>query len=116
MVDHGDFNVVSSQHEKWGGRPYASSSSDGVFIFKMGQGLVDVGNVGPTFTWSNGRYGFQQIKEKLDKGLANGEWMTLFSRALISVLPRYASDHAPILLNTSGAMGAGPKPFRFESI
>lgn len=37
MVDHGDFNVVSSQHEKCEGRPYASSSSDGFFIFKRGE-------------------------------------------------------------------------------
>lgn len=34
---------------------------------------------------------------------------------MICNLPRYSSDHAPILLQMVGAMVAGTKPFRFES-
>lgn len=85
------------------------------FQLRMRQGLVDVGSLGQCFTWCNGRSGFHQIRERLDKGLANGDWMTLFPHAVIRILPRYASDHAPIILNTCGAMDAGPKPFLFKS-
>lgn len=63
----------------------------------------------------NGRSGIHHIRERLDKGLANGEWTSLFPRAIVRNLPRCASDHSPILLDTVGAMGARPKPFRFES-
>lgn len=54
----GDFNMVSGQHEKWGGRPLASSSADSFFQLRMRQGLVDVGSSGPCFTWCNGSSGF----------------------------------------------------------
>lgn len=111
----GDFNAILGQHEKWRAQPVGSSSSDGFYQFKLLNGMVDVRSTGPQFTWCNGRSGHQQIREHLDKGLANGDWSALFPRALIRNLSRYLSDHAPILLNTIGAMGAGPKPFRFES-
>lgn len=111
----GDFNAISGQHKKWGGRPVSSSSSDGFLYFKTSMGLVDVGSSGPCFTWCNGRHGNQKIRERLDKGLANGEWISLFPCAVVKTLPRVASDHAPIFLDTNGASNAGPKPFRFES-
>lgn len=69
---------------------------------------MDVKSTGPQFTWINGRSERSQIRERL----VNEEWISLFPRALIQILPRCASDHAPILLDT---VGAGPKPFRFES-
>lgn len=47
--------------------------------------------------------------------MANGDWRTLFNRATLHHLPRNASDHAPILLDTQGEHTAGPRPFRFES-
>lgn len=39
----GDFNGVSGQHEKWGDRPYASSSSDGFFFFFSVEDALGVG-------------------------------------------------------------------------
>lgn len=110
----GDFNTMSGQHEKWGGRPYASSSSDGFLQMHFSLGLVDIGSSSPHFTWCNGRNGSHKIRERLDKGLANGEWLHLFPRAVIRNLPRYALDHSPILLDTFGGMNSGPKPFYFK--
>lgn len=74
-----------------------------------------MGSMGPRCTWSYGRVGFHQIRERLNKGLTNRDWLTLFPRAIIRVLPRFSSNNAPIFLQTSGAMGAGPKPFPFET-
>lgn len=67
-----DFNAVSGQQEKWGGQPFASSSSDGFAQLIMDNGLINLGSLGPRFTWSNGRSGFHQIRERLDKGLLMG--------------------------------------------
>lgn len=83
----GDFNALFSQQKKRGGRPFVSSSRDGFYQLKLAHGLVDLGSSGPVFTWCNGRSGRDQILERLDKGLANGEWATLFPRALIRNLP-----------------------------
>lgn len=66
------------------------------------------------FTWTNGRDGRQAIFECLDKGKANGHWRFFFQHALVHHLPRYALDHAPIILNMEGGSNAGLKPFRFE--
>lgn len=76
---------------------------------------MDVGSSSLHFTWCNGRSERQQIRERLDKGLANGEWTTLFPRVLIRNLPRHSSDHALLLLQLDRAMSAGVKPFRLES-
>lgn len=111
----GDFNALSGQHEKSGGRPFTSLSRDSFYQLKLAHGLVDLESSGPVFTWCNGRSERHQIRERLGKGLANREWASLFPRALIRNLPSHNSDHAPILLSLDGAMGAGSKPFRFES-
>lgn len=75
---------------------------------------MDVGFVGNPFTWSNGRYGREAIFERLDRGVANGDWRVLLPRATIKHLLRVASDHAPLLLNTVGEQNSEPKPFCFE--
>lgn len=79
----GDFNSISGQDEKWGGKPVVSSSRDGLYQLKLNHGMMDVDNSGPRFIWCNGWRGRHQIRERLDKGLANGEWSTLFPKALV---------------------------------
>lgn len=61
-----DFNAISGQNEKWGGRPYAYLSRDGFYQLKLNHGLVDIGNSGSRFTWCNGKGGAQNIRERLD--------------------------------------------------
>lgn len=54
--------------------------------------------------------------ERLDRGLGNGDWRSLFTRTTVRHLPRHASDHAPLLLDTMGDTDRCPRPFRFEAI
>ncbi|KAB1219218.1 hypothetical protein CJ030_MR3G001299 [Morella rubra] len=110
----GDFNAVAHSSDKTGGRLLPFSSSNGLFQLSLSHGLVDVDFTGNPFTWTNGKDGQHAIFERLDKGVANGPWRLLFPRAMVCHLPRYASDHAPILLDTEGGSQASPKPFRFE--
>lgn len=74
----GDFNALSNNSEKMGGRTFTSSSRGGFYQLKVTHGLTDIGCTGNPFTWCNGRKGYQQIRERLDKGIANGEWALLF--------------------------------------
>lgn len=97
----GDFNAILSQSKKQGGKPFASSSlKSGLKKFMEDNRLVDLGFCEPKFTWNNNRHGWGNIKERLDRGVANHQWTTLFPNATIRHLPTLTSDHASILLDT----------------
>lgn len=95
----GDFNAITTPSEKLGGHPFASSSFGGLRGFINSCGLVDMGFHGNSYTWTNGRQGCANIKERIDRGLANQQWRTLFSNATILHIPSITSDHLPLLLN-----------------
>ena len=78
--------------------------------------MMDLGSVGPAFTWINKRKGLAHVKEILDKAIGNIEWRNLFSEAIFSVLTAGGSDHAPILFLGSPKSSFLPKPFRFHSM
>jgi hypothetical protein len=84
--------------------------------FVNSNALVDLGFVGNRFTWSNHRSGSANIRERLDRGFANQNWVHIFPNSLIKHFPAIQSDHCPILLSTSGSYQNIPKLFRFEVI
>ena len=49
----GDFNMILSQSDKYGGRPFACSSNDPFRSFLDSFGMIDLGFSGNPFTWSN---------------------------------------------------------------
>jgi hypothetical protein len=110
----GDFNAILSPAEKIGGRIFGSSSHSEFQDFVHANGLIDLGFYGNPFTWNNNRHGSFNIRERLDRGLANLAWILLFPEASISHLPATSSDHNPILLSTAGNQTPLPKPFKFE--
>jgi exonuclease III len=111
----GDFNSVLSPAEKSGGRSFGSSSQGDFADFVQFNALVDLGFFGNKFTWSNHRPGRANIRERLDRGLANQQWVHLFPNIVINHLTTSQSDHCPILLSTEGSYQNIPKPFRFEA-
>lgn len=46
----GDFNSVSRQADKRGGRPWASSSVNGIYQLSLQHGLIEVDFVGNSYT------------------------------------------------------------------
>jgi hypothetical protein len=112
----GDFNSILYQGEKKRGRHITSSSNRGLLGVVQDQGLIDLNFSGLAFTWSNKRSGAVNIKEKLDRALANTRWCELFPRALVKHFPPFSSDHAPIVLYIDGELTRLPKPFKFEEI
>jgi hypothetical protein len=48
-----DFNMILSQSEKYGGRPYACSSNDAFHCFLDSFGMIDLRFSGNPFTYSN---------------------------------------------------------------
>jgi hypothetical protein len=111
----GDFNSILSPSEKCGGHDFGSSSHNELTDFVNSNALVDLGFVGNRFTWSNHISGSANIRERLDRGFANQNWVHIFPNSLINHFPAIPSDHCPILLSTSGSYQNIPKPFRFEA-
>ena len=113
----GDFNDMISDEEKLGGLPVNRTHMSAFRNCMDNCGLIDLGFHNLRYTWTNKSPCWQTtIKERLDRGLGNAEWATLFPSAEVHHLPRVKSDHCPILLSTDPRERKPPKPFRFEQM
>ncbi|KAA3488060.1 reverse transcriptase [Gossypium australe] len=63
--------------------------------------LSDIGFSGVSFTWERGNLPETNIRERLDRGVANDEWISLFPLGRVQHLPFSTSDHCPLLINTA---------------
>ena len=97
----GDFNEVTTQSEKSGGRPFRQSQCMDLDNFTDAASLVDISYQGKPFTWSNARQGLALIRERLDRALINPAWLDHFPDTKVIHLPKTHSDHCPILLCTA---------------
>ncbi|XP_050249632.1 uncharacterized protein LOC126696915 [Quercus robur] len=80
-------------------------------------GFLDLGFVGPQFTWSKHYAAGHSVWERLDRGLANYEWLTKFVGARVYHLHSDSSDHCPLLITlTDLKVACKKKIFRFEEM
>ena len=77
-------------------------------------GLIDLGFNGNHYNWNNKRIGHAKIKERVNRGLSNLEWILFFLDAQVDHIPIVSSIHNPICITTDGN-DSHPKPFKFES-
>ena len=61
-------------------------------------GLFDLSFVGQSFTWCNGHLGEQRMLLRLDRMVANANWMELFQEARVHYFSMSSSDHCLLLL------------------
>lgn len=94
-----DFNDISHSREKFGGRRLSLQKMTSFNNFLNCCNLVDLGFVGPRFTWTNNRESGKIVRTRIDRCHANTSWIILFPNSSISHLPRVYFDHFPILLN-----------------
>ena len=76
--------------------------------------MVDLGFAGNPFTWSSNRMGLENIKERLDRGLASPSWTHLHPDYSLIHLSTHNSNHNPISLNTNSTSSFLARPFRFD--
>ena len=76
--------------------------------------MVDLGFSRNPFTWSNKRQDHHLIKERLDRGIANSQWVHLFPHFAVHHHPAQTSDHNPIILDIAPSDLFLPRPFIFE--
>lgn len=110
----GDFNDIRTIKEKKGGitRSNASCSLFNKLLSVLG--VHDIKTLGGRFTWM-GRRSKYTIMSRIDRTLANDDWMELYPSATVSLFPWIGSDHRPLLLNTEGFKWKRSKAFRYDS-
>lgn len=94
----GDFNKIMWSVEKKGGKIKEWHQMRRFREVLEICGLLDLGYMGSPFTWSNGRRGEDNIREKLDRALSNAAWKTIYQKIHIKHLARYKSDHSPLIV------------------
>ncbi|KAK9014821.1 hypothetical protein V6N11_005959 [Hibiscus sabdariffa] len=98
----GDTNIVASPNEKYGGTPFDHNNTKWFHEFLQRSYLMEIQSKGGAYTWSNQRCEENEICEKLDRVMSSVEWSFLFPKAIAIIEIHVASDHAPIVLLTTG--------------
>lgn len=109
----GDFNCKLRAKE----RSTMGGTSSCFQNWVMSRALIDLGFIGPPFTWSHGKTVETRRAARLDRGLCDDGWRHLFPNACVKHLPHVWSDHCPILLHLGGtpSTGLGERPFKFQA-
>ncbi|KAF5481578.1 hypothetical protein F2P56_002218 [Juglans regia] len=95
----GDFNEIITNDEKWGGKARPENQME-MFRELMRDGnLFDLGWRGDMYTWSNSHTYATFTKERLDRVVANPQWMNFYSETWVEVLVARTSDHKPLLVH-----------------
>ena len=66
----------------------------------MNGGLYDLGYKRCDFTWFNSRNGGNEIRERLDRALANEKWRNLYPKAVLTHEISAYSDNLSIFLSS----------------
>lgn len=100
-VVFGDFNEIMYLYEKLGGVEREARQMEAFQDCMNKCGLVDLGFVGQKFTWCNGRDNDSKTKLRLDRMVANEEWLKHFSDARVFHTAMSISNHCLLKLKLS---------------
>ena len=112
----GDFNEVLHAHEHNGVGAKSQAQMD---LFRDALdtcGLTDLGYRGNKWTFERRVTGGTYTRVRLDRGVANPEWLMAFPDATVEHKIATTSDHVPLLLSFRDvhACARGPRPFKYE--
>ncbi|RYR35200.1 hypothetical protein Ahy_A10g050333 [Arachis hypogaea] len=79
----GDFNQIMGQHEKQGENLVTFSQVEGFREAIQTNDLLDLGFVGHSFTWTNGKGGESNIQERLDRAMATLAWKESYPKTVV---------------------------------
>ena len=78
---------------------------------------MDLGFVGPKYTWTNKRQLVNLILEQIDRCFTNPLWRALYPEAVVTHLPRIYSDHHLVLIELFNPNpDRANRPFHFQSM
>ncbi|XP_023645887.1 uncharacterized protein LOC111832631 [Capsella rubella] len=109
----GDFNEISGNHEKRGGKLRHASS----FLAFNGMirtcGFIEFPHIGDWLSWRGWR-DKKPIRCRLDRALGNEDWHDIFSHTVTEYLAMIGSDHKPLLSTMVKKVGSRKKAFIFD--
>lgn len=112
----GNFNEIMFSFEKSGGIQKEQGRMEAFRKALEKCQLVDIDYSEVWYTWERGNFSETNIRERLDRGVANKKWINLFPLGSIQHLPNSTLDHCPLLLNTkNGGILTGSLKFKFEA-
>lgn len=88
----GDFNDISGNHEKQGGRERSEASFADFMVFLSEGDLYDLQHSGESLSWK-GKRGTHEVKCRLDRALANSSWSELYPSERCEYLHFDSSNH-----------------------
>lgn len=109
----GDFNEITGNHEKRGGRRRQENSFLPFRTMLENCGMLAFPYKGNSFSWV-GKRRSGKVKCKLDRAVANEEWHSLFPATNVEFLKLWGSDHRPVLARIQSVYRRSKKSFRFD--
>ncbi|KAF9618380.1 hypothetical protein IFM89_001015 [Coptis chinensis] len=110
----GDFNEITCQEEKCGGRQFNYSKVRPFLEMIDDCELLDLGFVGSIYTWTNRQNGHNKIWERIDRMMANEVWRSRFTDCRVLHELAISSDHKFLILKLIQDRVNVRRPFRFE--
>ncbi|KAF9605030.1 hypothetical protein IFM89_013196 [Coptis chinensis] len=105
----GDFNIVTRNAERKGGRLPCQIAVLDFNDFINSNWLVDSTTLGHRYSWSNRRCGNKRMIQKIDRALVNHHWLNAASNWKFL-------DHFPIIRWNARIPKPGNIPFQFKNI
>jgi endonuclease/exonuclease/phosphatase family metal-dependent hydrolase len=112
----GDFNDLLAQEDKRGIHPHPNWLCNGFRSAVCDCDLTDIHLEGYPYTWIKSRGSSDVIEERLDRAMANSQWLATYTGVKLVNLLTSHSDHSPIFLQNSPlVMNGRTYSFRFEN-
>ncbi|KAL5132045.1 putative ribonuclease H protein [Glycine soja] len=109
----GDYNNVLNSMDKIGGQLVIEAEFKDLRAMMENIGLCEMDSSSEFFTWSN-KQAFAPIYSRIDRILANVEWLQDHVGASLDILPAHISDHALLHLHFPDSVKKH-KLFRFHN-
>ncbi|CAI9094715.1 OLC1v1030502C1 [Oldenlandia corymbosa var. corymbosa] len=110
-----DINQNIGEEDKWGGGCGETRGREWLKHMLRRLGLREVRSQGVWCSWSIGREGAGEVRERLDRDFANEAWEGIYPRAILNNLSIMRSDHGPLLLDMYPNQSRGVRLRQFEA-
>ncbi|KAJ9536545.1 hypothetical protein OSB04_un000297 [Centaurea solstitialis] len=111
----GDFNSMFFPHDGYGGSSKRNSSMEDFYACIEDIEVLDVSYTGIHYTWTQKPRGGDGLLRKLDRIMANTEFLGRFDGSLVSFNPRGLSDHAFGVLDIKVLKRKKNRGFKFDN-
>ncbi|KAH1129185.1 hypothetical protein J1N35_000563 [Gossypium stocksii] len=113
----GNFNEILYVYEKRGGLPRDKQCIERFRSALKDCELFGLGYSACWYSWEKGNLVENNIRERLDRGVANVKWMECFPTVSIQHLNHSHFDHYPLLIHsTIQSAHVRPNFFKFEAL